>query len=319
MHRLKQAYRGERAVVIFGGPSLIEQRFDFAALRKRGFVLFLDTKALTPRFRSFGIEPDFWLMLFPEKSKDNSLQHYIFRSFLAQMRISPFLKRAYRPVLEEMRDRFDRYFEPWRPHRGPHKRYRWKDDVYLQDSPFDVIRQMPQTKIIVNRSLLARHFPNVALPNLHYYYDQAQEPAPFTLERYYTPLERDGELLLQYNAFLNSAAIVLYTLLHFMGFAQVYFLGMDMSMLGSFEYAALYTFKSMLHFRWFFHRSQHVFNADYKPNRPFYRRPQSEFADARLLLSQVNGTQFTRVYQPFKYAAPLDGIPTISMDAFDTL
>ena len=77
----------------------------------------------------------------------------------------------------------------------------------------------------------------------------------------------------------------------------------------------MYTFRSMLHFWFFFQRVKHVFNAAYKPNRPYYLRPRSEFDDLRKVLN-VKGVRFNRVYSPFRYAAPADGIPTISMEEF---
>ena len=315
MHRLKNAYEGRRAVVIFGGPSLIAQRVDFRRLAGKGAVIFLDAKALTPHFLSFGVEPDYFLMLFPEKCKDNSLQQFIFRSFLAGVNIQPFLKREYLPVLHEMQANFDTYFEPWHPHRGPHKRFRWKPGVYLKDSPFDLLRHLPNTRIIANRQLLAEHFPEMPYPQPLYVFEHTKSAGDFVLEEYYTPIEQPGAVLLRPTGFLNSAAIALYPLLAFMGFREVYLLGMDMTMLGSLEYAALYTFRSMWHFRWFFWRTRHVFNAAYRANRPYYVRPQSEFEDAKRVLNDGR-TAFIRVYAPWTYTAPMAGIRTVAPEEF---
>ena len=46
-----------------------------------------------------------------------------------------------------------------------------------------------------------------------------------------------------FTGMLNAAAIGLYPLLRYMGFTEVFCLGMDMSMLGTMEYAAPYTEK----------------------------------------------------------------------------
>ena len=313
MLRLKDAHRGRRALVIFGGQSVIELKVDFQALRSRDFVIFLESEALTPYFLSFGITPDYFLMLFPEKCKDNGVQNFIYRSFLAGVDIRWFLKKAHLPALEEMRDHFDEYFAPWRAQRGAHKRYRYRPGVYLKDSPYDLIGRIPTSRILANRELMADHFPGFSPPNEVYWFTQSHEEEPFDLDAYYAPAERDGELVLRNNGFLNSAAIALYPLLRYMGFRDVYFLGMDMSMLGSMEYAALYSFRSMWHFRWFFWLCRRAFNAAYRMNRPFYLRPQSEFHDIRLLWNH-DGMQFTRVYTPFKYAAPLDGIRTVPLE-----
>src|SRR5258708_7764003 len=128
MIRLRNVHRGERALVVFGGPSLIATGFDFGRLRDRGFVTFIETKALTPHFLKAGAPPDYFLMFFPEKAKDNGLQHWVYRSLLTGYRLDWLLKPSVRSVAAEIRTRFDEYFEPWRPHRGVHKRLRWRPD-----------------------------------------------------------------------------------------------------------------------------------------------------------------------------------------------
>ncbi|MDA1166443.1 MAG: hypothetical protein O3B13_25385 [Planctomycetota bacterium] len=316
MIRLKDAHQGERAVVVLPGPSLIESGFDFAALQGRGLITFLDTKALTPRVLESGFVPDYFLMPFPEKAQDNSLQHFVYRSFLAGSNIEGLLQAEHRGVAREMRRRFDEYFETWRPERGPHKRYRMRPDVYLRDSPYDLLPQMPRPRIIANGALLKRCFPRFPHSDRTCYFGQDTGQTRFELEKYFAPVERDDVVLVRcVNAFLNSAAIAMYPLLRYMGFREVYFLGMDMSMLGSLEYAAPYTFRSMAHFWWFFRRSRHVFNANYKANGWFFRRPQSEFHDLRMLWQDAP-LKFTRVYEPWRYSTPVDGIPTISSDEF---
>lgn len=315
MHRLKDAYGGRRGVVIFGGPSLVADEFDFGWLRGRDFVTFLDTKALTPYFVKFGVEPDYLFMPFPEKGKGNALQDFVFRSFLANVDIRPFLKATYRVVVDDMRAHFAKHFEPWQPEKGPHKRYRWKDNVYLKDSPVDLLKRVPGTRIIANLKLLRAYFSEFAHQDRCYSFQPSPHPEPFSLERYYTLLEEQGTILLRNSPFLNSAAIAHYRLLSYMGFREVYLLGMDMSMLGTLEYAVPYTFRSMWHFRWFFRRAQRAFNANYRPNRPFYLRPRSEFEDLRMVL---NGgpVRFIRVFSGYRYAGQVDGILTISMEEF---
>jgi hypothetical protein len=313
--RLNQAHRGDRAVVICGGPSLLAQRFDFNRLRERGFVVFVEAKALTPRLLESGIVPDYYLMLFPEKSKDNGLQNFVYRSLLAAYRIEPMLKPEHQKVAAEMRSRFDQYFESWQPNR-PFKRYRWKRDVYLPDSPYDLLRKIPQTRVIADRNLLAEYFPGYAYGDRTFYFDQSLAEKEFDAAKYFSPVEQDGVIVLRCaNQFLNSAAIALYPLLHYMGFGQVFFVGMDMSMLGSLEYAAPYTFRSMLHYWWFFHRTMHVFNGNYRANGFLFTRPQSEFNDLRMLWGR-SPTKFVRVYDPWRYSSRVDGIETVSVREF---
>lgn len=309
MHRLKDAYKGKCAVVILGGPSLIKQEFDFTLLRDKPFTVFLEAKALTPQLVKSGLVPDYYLMLFPEKSVSNALQTYIFRSFLAQVRVDPFLKRQWRPVAKEMRERFDACFEPWRLHKGPHKRYRWRPGVYLPDSPLDLLRHLPTTRIIAHGSSWDAQMASIPIPNPVY---------RFEMDSAGSDGSNGDSLRIPPSTSFNSAAIALYDLLGHMGFESVYFLGMDMTILGSMEYAAPYTFRSLWHFRWFFWRTHHVFNAAYKPNRPFYFRPKSEFEDTRQAFSKGQ-TRWVRVYDPGHFSAPLEEIPTISMKEFIAL
>src|ERR1700726_3165647 len=121
MIRLRDAHRGQRALVVCGGPSLVAQDVDLASLAARGFVTFVESKALTPWLLAGGLTPDYYLMLFPEKSKDNALQQFVYRALLAKYDIASMLKSRYRPVAEDMRSHFEDYFEPWQPDR-PFKR-----------------------------------------------------------------------------------------------------------------------------------------------------------------------------------------------------
>lgn len=316
MHRLKQAYRGRRAVVVLGGASLVERRTDLGVLRNKDAVVFLESKALTPYFLSFGVTPDYYLMLFPEKCVCNALQNFAFRGLLARVNIRPGVKRRYALVVDHLVEHREDYLEPWRLHRGPHKRYRWKPGVFLPGSPLDLLTKIPDTRVIANGPLLDAYFPSGwPFPNPVHRFRQDGKTEAFSPERYYAPNQEHGDVVVTGCGFLNSAAIGLYPLLEFMGFDEVYFLGMDMTMLGSFEYAAPYTFKSMLHFRWYFWRTRPVFNAAYQPNTPFFFRPRSEFEDAKLTLRHGR-TKWIRVYDPSPYAALLEGIPTVGWKEF---
>jgi hypothetical protein len=318
VHRLKNAYRGERAAVIFGGPSMVEQQFDFARLRSKGIVTFLESKSLTPRFLASGLVPDYFLMLFPEKCSSNGFHNWVFRAFLAGYDLDSLVKPEFLPVVRSMRERFDEYFMPWRPHRGAHKKYRWRTDIELPDSPSELLEQLPSTKILANGPLLKTYFPNFRHKHERYEFEQGPTNSPgesFSLEKYYAVDDRDGTVVVNDSGFLNSAAIVLYPLLKYMGFRTVYCLGMDMSMLGTMEYAAPYTFKSMWHYRWFFHKTKHVFNAAYRPNRPWYIRPKSEFEDLKNLLDP-DQIDLVRVFDPYKYTAPTPFMPSLTAAEF---
>lgn len=309
--RLKNAYRGERAAIIMGGTSLIAQQFDFARLGSAGFVTFLESKALTPRFVATGLVPDYYLMLSPDKSLSNGFHNWVFRAFLAGFSLDRFVKPEFLPVVQEMRARFDELFEAGNSERGAHKRFRWRPGAQLQNSPCDLLGRLPTTRILAERSLLTKFFPSPAWSSPTYLYDQQVGAEPFDRQRYYTAIEGDGRVTLRNCSFQNSAAIALYPLLHYMGFRSAYFVGMDMSMLGSMEYGAPYTFRSMFHFRWFFHRTRHVFNASYRQNRPWFLRPQSEFDALRSVLDS-DRIDLVRVFSPYRYTVPTGFMPSVS-------
>ncbi len=315
MHRLKDAHRGERAAVILGGPSLIEQQFEIERLRSRSFVVFLESKALTPRFLQSGVVPDYFLMLFPEKCSSNGFHNFVYRAFLAGYKFDGLVRPEFQPVIAEMRERFDEYFESWRPHRGPHKRYRWRPNIQLKDSPYELLGNLPTTRVLANRDLLSKYFPEFHHPNERYLFDQPSEAEQFNIDDYYNVIDDDGRVVVRNYGFYNSAAVALYPLLRYMGFRTAYFLGMDMSMLGTMEYGAPYTFKSMLHYRWYFRNTKHVFNAAYKQNRPWYIRPQSEFDDLAALIDP-DRIDLVRVFTPGKYTVPIPFMHTVSEAEF---
>src|SRR5205823_4496464 len=119
------------------------QDFAFDRLRSKNLIVFLESKALTPRFLQSGLEPDFFLMLFPEKCTSNGFQNFVYRAFLAGYPLERLVKPEFVPIVQEMTARFDEYFEPWRPERGLHKRYRWRPNVHLKDSPYDFLARLP--------------------------------------------------------------------------------------------------------------------------------------------------------------------------------
>jgi hypothetical protein len=312
--RLKNAYRGERAAVIMGGTSLVAGQFDLARLGARGFVTFLESKALTPGFLASGLVPDYYLMLSPDKCLNNAFHNWVFRAFVAGFRLDRLVKPDFLPVVHDMRRRFDELFVAGAPERGPHKRYRWRRGVHLPDSPVELLESLPTTRILAERTLLDRFCPSPRWRNQGYVYEQQGPAEPFDRTRYYDVREQDDQVHLRNSSLQNSAAIALYPLLHYMGFRTVYFVGMDMSMLGSMEYGAPYTFKSMLHFRWYFRRTRHVFNQDYRPNRPWYLRPASEF-DALKQVLDPDRIDLVRVFSPYRYTVPIDFMHSIPESA----
>lgn len=312
---LKGAYRGARAAVVLGGTSMVAQAFDFTRLRDSGFVTFLESKALTPLVMQSGWVPDFYLLLSPDKALNNALHNWIFRAFMAGVRIEPLLRPEWRPVAADMRAGFDEYLQPGDPGRSPHKRLRWRPSVELPDSPAALLRSLPETRVLAPGRLLDRHCPQLAPRHPRFVYEQLDHAEPFEPHRYYGVDETDAGVVLRNCNFVNSAAIALYPLLRYLGFRQVYVLGMDMSMLGSLEYGAPYTFRTMWHFRYFFRRARRVFAADYQPNPTWYLRPTHEFDALRRILDPEY-LDVVRVEAPYRYSARLPFVPSVSIEEF---
>ena len=318
MLRLKNKYAGERAAVVLGGPSLISLNFDYGRLNRAGFVVVAASKSLSPETMARGLQPDCFLMMFPESCKDNSLQSFALRSFCSGVDLGPYLKHRWRGVFAEIRDDFDRYLEKWRPHRGPHKRFRWKPGVYLKDSPLDVLLRHPEIKIVANGPLLDEHFPELESPHNIYRYEQSTEPEEFELDRHYTMIERDGTVLNRLSGMSSSTSIALYPILRFMGFSEVYLIDMDLNMIGSVEFAAPFTFKTMWHFKRFYKKTFRVFSSKQTLNRPVWLRPQHDFDDTKMLLN-YDGMHIVRVFNPHRYVGSLDGVPSITFGQFQEL
>lgn len=315
MIRLRNIYDGRSALIIFGGPSLIENKFPFTDIEQDKYIVFLEAKSLTPSFLVSGIKPDYFLMFYPEKCKSNSFQHVIFQSFLADIDLSGLIKDE---LLEEyyyIRDNFSRFFEPWRAHRGLHKKYRYKDGVYFRSSPYDLLGKLSSMKLITCASMLDEYERKFCYENAVYLFGFNPVEKKFNLQDYFNPQEVDGMVKLKDYSFVNSSAVALYPLLNYMGFKQVYFLGMDMSMLGSMEYASCFTFRSMRHFGKFFVKARVVFNAAFKENRIKYMRPPYEFENLRNILT-YDKIDFINIFKPFDYALPVNGIRNISYREF---
>lgn len=274
-------------------------------------ITFVESKALTRRFIETGISPGFILAPYPEKLKDNSLHNFILRSFLARVPISFFLKHEYRTIVSNLKTNFDQYYENWRPHKGRHKRYRYRSNAYLPDSPYTHLHHLDQSILITNRSL-HENFPSIDnLPNPRLHIQTSVQEGKFNIDRYFSPTCHDQSLEIQTGGFLNSAATAFYPLLKFMGFSRVYLLGADMTMLGSMEYAAPYIFTTMHHFHLFFLLTHKVYNANYKMNTPYYYRPLEEFKDFEFLATN-SPIEFIRVQETEELTAPLPFLRTIN-------
>lgn len=317
MIRLKGKYKGKSALNIMGGPSILENKFDLSAIDKDKYVIFLESKSLTPRFVEYGLAPDYFLMFFPEKCQSNSLQHMMYQSLLVDFDLSPLLKPEHLDEYAAYKKDFDKFFDPWSPHKNiPFKRFRWKKTVKLPDSPFSLLEKFPGMPIITRKGSLEPYgdFVNCSMHD-NYVYDYAPEKGDFSLENYYTPNEADNTTVLSCYNHMSSAAIALFPLQAYMGFENIYFIGMDMSMLGSMEYSSLYTFKSMAHYGKFFKKAMPVFNANFQKNSMAFMRPPYEFKSLKQILAYKK-INFFNIFEPFKYALPVRFIKNITFQEF---
>jgi hypothetical protein len=338
--KLRDRFSGERAVVVLGGPSIVEHGWDLGRLSGR-FVVFLEARALTPRFLSSGLSPDVYMMFYPEKCKANALQGAIFQAVLAGVDVRDLLREEWLPEVERLREHGAAYWESWRAD-VPHKRLRWKPDVYLEDSPFDLMSRIPRMACLTYLEPFRHYVRDQVLGHDVYAYEMEGTREPFTHRAYYEVREDDGRVILRDFSFDNSAAIALFPLLKYLGFRTVYLVGMDMSMLGSMEYAALHTFRSLAHFKRFFDRARPVLSATY-PRRfgaelyrqvrahglrgvahpaawrvltdrhPWFIRPYYEFDSLRQVLTD-DAMTFVNVYEPWRYARPVPGVRNVGFD-----
>ena len=331
MHKLKKVNNGETAAIILGGPSIVHHNWDLRQLNSKKITIFLESKALTPRLLKCGLKPDYYMMFYPEKCKGNAFHEVVLQSLLADIDLNNLVKEKFADEYNVIKDNFEMYFEPWKK-KMTHKRYRYKYDVYLPGSPFELLVKLPKMNVLTFIDAFNAQLTEFNYKNTLYRFNIEGPPKKFDINDYFNPREKNDTVTLQSCGSLNSAAIALYPLLNYMGFKKIYFIGMDMSMLGSMEYAACFTFKSMRHFGIFYKKAKKVFNYSFKP-RWFYllkillkigfgpipakcfQRPISEFEDIREIF-KYKEMEFINVFEPYKYAFPIKGIRNITYNEF---
>ncbi len=315
MIALKNKHKGLDALIIYGGPSVIVNYLALDKIKTDKYVTFLESKALTPYFLKTEIMPDYYLMFYPEKSKSNSFQNVIFQSFLADIDLSGLIKEEYLEEYNYLKNNFNKYFESYRPWKSLHKKYRIKPNIYLKNSPFDLLYKLKEMSIITYLTPFNACEDHYNYSNKLYKYDMEKGKKKFDLEDYFLPVEKNGMLFIKDYSFLNSSAIALFPILKYMGFQKVYFIGMDMSMMGSFEYASNFTFRSMRHFGKFFNNATKAFSASFKKNRKKFMRPPYEFKNQGKIF-KYDKMEFINIFEPFKYALPVRGIKNITFKEF---
>ena len=315
MNRLKNSFAGRNALVLFGGPSVIQNRVPLERVDRRRFTVFLESKALTPYFVKANLTPDFYIMFYLEKCKSSAFQHVVFQSFLSDIDLSDLIRDEYQEEYRYMKENFKAFFEDFRPERGVHKRFRYRTEIFLRDSPLALLSHFPETACLALDDNFRTYKESFRHANPVYTCGIRPAEGAFDVEDYYALDESDTLPRVKDYSFLNSAAIALFPVLNFMGFQKVFFLGMDMSMLGSMEYAACYTFKTMSHYRKFFQKARRAFSGNFKENKRLFMRPAHEFAALKKIL-KYQRMSFVNIYEPFEYSMPVDGVPNISFQEF---
>ena len=350
MKNLCKKYSGQEAVIILGGPSIVENKYDLSSVGKQGRVVFLDAKSLTPGFLNYGIEPDYFLMYYPDKGRTNTLQLRFLQAVSCEFNMAGCVKKEFLDEWIDFRKNFSSYAEIW-DIMSPHKKFRIKKDIALKNSPFDLLHHYKNMSLIALDWAYDRdNTAALSLPNKVYKYTH-NTGASGDLKKYYNPEIVNGTLSIAQISSYNSSAIALYPMLNYMGFKKVYFIGMDMSLLGHLEYAANYTFKSMNHYAKYFNAVRPTFSLDFPrgvknglkyfgsstigniKNKKYssevfknlfwdiwglkgkFIRDRKQFVNCRDLFS-YDKIEFVNIYEPFKYARPVPGVRNISYKQF---
>jgi len=291
MKRLKNLHEKKDAVLISGGPSAISLLPKLKLLNKNRFVTFLESKALTHQFLQSEIIPDYFLLPHPEKAKDNSFQNFVYQSIKVNVPIKFFLKNEFHSEVNIILENKEKYFESWNPIKGPHKKIRYRDHIFLKDSPFDLLNKIPETKIITEKQNFINFYGNMkvsALKNEFYYIKFNDKVAAKSFSNYINLSEKDGDAFVNQNAFTNTAAISTFPIMKYMGINNIYLIGFDGTMFGTFENNADKLFKSRLHFYAFIFLCRRAFSHNFSVNYPIYLRPKSDLFDVDELLEMLD-------------------------------
>ena len=130
---------------------------------------------MTPSFVKFGVEPDFFFMPYPEKTRTNSLQYMFMQALSCNFDLKKYLKNKYIDEWVSFRDRFGEYADIWRIE-YPHKRYRIKNNIVLENSPLSLLKKFPNMGLITyDVAYEADGIAEVNLPNKNTLFLELQE------------------------------------------------------------------------------------------------------------------------------------------------
>lgn len=302
MISLKNKYLNKSALLISGGPSAVNLLPELKSLDRERFIVFLESKALTKSYVRHGVEPDFYLLPYPEKSKDNYFGNIVYQSLKVDVPIKRFIKTKYHDEVDYIIQRKDVLFEPW-SNKSLSKKYKYKKNTFLKDSPFSLISSFPNMKIITRKASFEDHFSGYKFQNKFHYFYFNQEEKQQSFINYINIHEMEDKCYINQNSFTNSAAISTFPIIKYLGLKDVYLLGFDGTMLGVFEYNADKIFKSKLHFYLFLFLCRHAFSHNYKINIPMYLRPKNDLTDFDLLLDEFEFNVYRIIDRSYKKIA----------------
>ncbi len=298
MINLKNKHKGKDALLISGGPSALESIHELHKINRDRIKIFLEAKALTPLYQEKGVEPDYYLLPYPEKSKDNTLQNLILQAMKVDVPVKPFFRKKFHFVIDELTKNKSKFFIPWNPKKGPHKNLKHRPNIYFKDSPYDLIRKYDNMKIITDKDAFKNEYPDSEIKNEMHYFRFDDYKVDKSYENYINPIERNDEIFINTKSFTNTAAISTFPIINYMGIKRIFFLGYDMNMMGTFEYNATSIFKSSFHHALFIFLIRHAIRYFINPLefQPLHLRPKKEFIDlenfieiTHLSMQRING------------------------------
>ena len=309
----KNQYSNKSAIVILGGTSINSYIHNLSIIDKNKFVIFAETKCISKKLYDLKVFPDYFICPFSIKLKDNYYQNFIFRSLMCNTDIKKFVKKKYFQEVDYLKNNFNFFYEDWRPQKGIHKKFNYKKNVFLKNSPYDNLKLFPKSNLIIDDEDFKKNFNNFFYPNPVTKIRFNSNSSKFNLDEYYNVQNENGILNFIATNFLNSQSICHFPLLKFLGFKKIYFLGMDMNFFGSFEFDFREIFKSKFHLYLFIFLIRKSLNGNYKLNYPIYLRPQQEFLNLKLIIPDQNN--YYRVVTNGKLAN-VSKINTINHDDF---
>ena len=280
----KKIYRNKEAIIILGGTS-IDSYFDkIKKIDKKKFIIFIEPKALQSRLLKNKIIPDYLLCPFAVKMKDNTLQNLIFRSFVVNINIKKFIKKKYFYEVDYVKKNFNKFYEIWNPKKGLHKKYKYKKNIFLRNSPFSLLKYFKKMKIILEEEDFLNNFSIKKIKN-QVIKIKTKESKNFIKKMLKLNLS-NKKLIFYKTNFLNSVTMYHLPLMNYLGFKKIYFLGLDMNFFGTYGYNNLNIFKSRFHFYFFLFLIRKTLNHNFKFNFPIYLRPKEEFDNLNELLNK---------------------------------